>query len=462
MTLRKARAFFLGAAVAFSAALPLGAETLGDALVSAYRNSNLLDQNRALLRAADEGVAEAVSALRPVVDFVVRSTYVYNQQRPNILSSSRLSEGLSLSVGLSAQLTLYDGGANKLGIAAAKEQVLATRQALIGVEHQVLFSAVQAYMRLRLSEDIVALRQGNVRVLVRELEAAQDRFDLGEITRTDVAIAEARLAASRAQLSAAEGDVLVNRETYELAVGKRPGRLVAPPRPPVTAQTVEEAKRIARSQHYGIRQRQHELAAAEINLQRAAARMGPRLAAEATVGKNDQGLSTNAVSLTLSQRLYQGGGLSAVYRATLARRDSARAALQQTVAEVEQSVGEAWARRSVSRTSIEATDRQIAAARIAYDGVREEAKLGARTTLDVLNAEQELLDAQAERLTAVTNEYLAAYGLLAAMGYLTVDHLKLGIATYDVTAYYNAVKHAPATSAQGKRLDRVLQSIGKK
>ena len=460
--LRKARAFLVGATVTLAAALPAAADTLGDALVSAYRNSNLLEQNRALLRAADESVAEAVSALRPVVDFVLRSQYVYNQQRPSILSPSRINEGLSLSAGISAQLTLYDGGAGKLGIAAAKETVLATRQALVGVEHQVLFNAVQSYMTLRLAEDIVGLRQGNVRVLTRELEAATDRFDLGEITRTDVAIAEARLAAARAQLAAAEGEVLVGRETFELAIGRKPGRLSNPPRLPVTAKSVEEAKRIARGQHYLIRQRQHELAAAELNVQRAAARMGPRLAAEATVGKNDLGLSTNSLSLTLSQRVYQGGGLSALYRQALARRDATRSALQQSVAQVEQAVGEAWAQRSVSRASIQATDRQIEAARAAYDGVREEAKLGARTTLDVLNAEQELLDAQAERLRAVTNEYIATYGLLSAMGFLTVEHLKLGIPTYDVTAYYNAVKHAPATSAQGKRLDKVLESIGRK
>jgi outer membrane protein len=281
MMLRKARTLVLGAVIAVVGALPVTAETLGDALVSAYRKSNLLEQNRALLRVADEGVAQAVAALRPVVDFVTRATYSYNQQRPNpILNGNRrISEGLSLSVGLSAQLVLYDGGASKLGVAAAKEQVLATRQALVGVEHQVLFGAVQAYMQLRLAEDIVALRQGNVRVLTRELEAAQDRFDLGEITRTDVAIAEARLAASRAQLAAAEGDVMVGRETYELAVGRKPGRLAGPPRAPVTARSVEDAKRIARSQHYEIRQRQHELAAAELNVQRAAAGMGPRLVA---------------------------------------------------------------------------------------------------------------------------------------------------------------------------------------
>ena len=135
-----------------------------------------------------------------------------------------------MTVGLSAELTIYDGGAGRLGIDAAKEQVLAVRQGLVGVEHQVLLGAVRAYVQLRLSQDVVALRQGNVRVLERELEAAQDRFDLGEITRTDVAIAEARLAAARAQLAAAEGDVLVNRESYELAIGRKPGNLSVPPR----------------------------------------------------------------------------------------------------------------------------------------------------------------------------------------------------------------------------------------
>lgn len=462
MVMRKIKGLILGATVVLIATLPVQSETLGDALVASYKNSNLLEQNRALLRAADEDVAVAMSALRPVVDFVARGQYRWDETNRTLLSRAGYSESLTLSLALSAEVTLYDGGSNQLGVAAAKEQVLATRQGLLGVEHQVLFGAVRAYMNLRLSEDVVALRQGNVRVLGRELQAARDRFDLGEITRTDVAIAESRLASARAQLASAEGDVLVNREAYKLAVGRKPGRLGTPPRAPVTAKSVEDAKRIARGQHYAIRQRQHELAAAELNVQRAAARMGPRLIGQASVGIADTGLTNRSVSLTLSQRLYQGGGLSAAYRQALARRDATRSALQQTVAEVDQSVGEAWAQREVARASIAASDRQIAAARAAYDGVREEAKLGARTTLDVLNAEQELLNAQSQRLTAVTNEYIASYGLLAAMGYLTVDHLKLGIPTYDVTAYYNAVKHAPATSAQGKRLDKVLQSIGKK
>lgn len=467
MLLSRAKNVIFGAAVALTIVSPLKAETLGDALVASYRNSNLLEQNRALLRAADEDVAQALAALRPVLNFIANSTYTHNETvRTGLtggVAGTRYSpNSLSSSVSLSASITVYDGGAGRLGIAAAKETVLATRQGLVGVEHNVLYGAVQAYMQLRLSEDLVALRQGNVRVLTSELDAARDRFELGEITRTDVALAEARLAAARAALAEADGNVLVGRETYQLAVGQRPGRLSQPPRPPVTAKSVDDAKRIARNQHYSIRQLQHELSAAELNVQRAATRVGPNVTGSAGVGLNDSGLVNRSISLQLSQPIYQGGGLSAAYRQAVARRDAVRSALHHGVAQVEQAVGQAWAQRQVARASIEATDRQITAAQAAYDGVREEATLGARTTLDVLNAEQELLDARAQRLTAVTNEYLANYAVLTAMGYMTAEHLKLGIPTYDVTSYYNAVSNAPATSVQGRRLDRVMESIGRK
>lgn len=461
---RKTTRNWTGALVGLAAALlisvPAQAQTLGDAMVHAYQNSNLLEQNRALLRIADDDVALAVSRLRPVVDFIARAGWTHNEQR-NLLGVSTSPIDTSLTLAVSAELTLYDGGASKLAIAAAKEQVLSARQGLVGVEHRVLFDAVQAFMNLRTAVDTVALRQGNVRVLTRELEAARDRFDLGEITRTDVAIAEARLASARAQLASAEGDRMVQMEIYKLATGKAPGRLAAPPRLPATAASLEDAKRIARAQHYAIRQAQHEVTAAEFNVKRAAAAMGPRISAGAQIGMNDLGLVNRSATLTLSQRLYQGGGLSAAYRQALARRDAAKSSLHQRVAEVEQTLGEAWSRRLVARASIEATDRQIRAAQTAYDGVREEATLGARTTLDVLNAEQELLDARAQRLIAGANEYVATYGVLAAMGYLTVEHLKLGIPTYDVTGYYNAVQNAPVTTPQGQKLDRVLKRIGK-
>lgn len=144
----------------------------------------------------------------------------------------------------------------------------------------------------------------------------------------------------------------------------------------------------------------------------------------------------------------------------MARRDQARSGLHQTVAEVTLSVGEAWSNVSVSNAQISSSDRQIQAAQIAFEGVREEARLGARTTLDVLDAEQDLLDARTNRVSAEATRVIGVYALLSSMGLLTADHLGLGIPTYDPAAYYNAVKTAP-TSAQGRKLDRVMEAIGK-
>lgn len=450
----------LALGLAFAAA-PVRAETLADALASAYRNSNLLEQNRALLRATDEDVAQKVAALRPVLDFIASAGWQRSYSAPTLLSPGAYVESTNLNLRLQAEITLYDGGGSQLELASAQESVLATRQALIGVESQVLLAAVQAFMTIRDAQEKLALRQGNMRVLTREVQASRDRFELGEITRTDVAIAESRLAQARAQLAQAEGDLAIAREQYTLAVGKKPGNLSAPPKHPATARTLDEAKAIARKRHHDIIKAQHDVAAAELNVERAKARSMPRLTANASVGLDKNGRDSESVGLTLSQRLYSGGALSSISRQAIARRDAQLSGLHQAVASVEQEVGAAWARRDIARAAITASDRRISASRAAYDGVREEAKLGARTTLDVLNAEQDLLDAQASRVTAITQEYVATFALLAAMGLLTVDHLKLGIPTYDVEGYHNAVKNAPLTSPQGKKLDQLLQSLGR-
>jgi outer membrane protein len=432
------------------AALPVRAETLADALIAAYRNSNLLEQNRAVLRAADEDVAIALSSLRPVLSLGGDVSY----------SDQRFDELLA-SVDLSAQVTLYDFGRSRLALDVQKEVVLATREALIGAEQQVLLAAVRAYVGVRLSEEIVALRQSNERLITQELRAAQDRFDLGEITRTDVALAEARLATSRSDLIAAQGDLMVARENYRLAVGQYPGRLAPPPAAPRSARSLDEARGVANRTHPSIRQAQREVTIGELNMARAKADFGPTLTGRVQLGLDDDGATSRGASIDLNQTLYAGGRLSALYRQALARRDQARAGLLQTNAEVGQQVGEAWANLTVAAASIEASDREIRAAQTAFDGVREEANLGARTTLDVLDAEQNLLSARTNRISAEATRYVSVYVLLSTMGLLTVDHLGLGIPTYDPAAYYNAVKNAPATSAQGKRLDRVLKSIGR-
>ncbi|MFV0491618.1 MAG: TolC family outer membrane protein [Pseudorhodobacter sp.] len=444
--------------LAVATALPQGgmAETLADALIAAYRNSNLLDQNRAVLRAADEDVAQAVASLRPVIN--LQAGVVHNNTRGNIPS-----DGLSASLSLTAQLTLLDFGRNRASIKAAEASVLASRQSLIGVEQDVLLSAVAAYVNLRQMQDAVGLRAANVRLIGQELRAAQDRFEVGEITRTDVSIAEARLASARAAMAEAQGDLTVARENYQLAIGHPPGSLSPLPRLPATARSLEEARAIALRTHPSIRQLQHMVSVSEANVERAKAEMGPSLTANAAINDRSggRGIDNQSVGITLNQTIYSGGRISSLYRQALAGRASTRAQLHQAGAIVTQGVGEAWSNLAVARASIAASDEQIRSAQTAYEGVREEARLGARTTLDVLNAEQELLSARTARLSAESVRYTGTYALLAEMGLLTVEHLNLGIPVHDPEAYYNAVRNAPATSSQGRRLDRVLEAIGK-
>jgi outer membrane protein len=203
------------------------------------------------------------------------------------------------------------------------------------------------------------------------------------------------------------------------------------------------------------------VSAAEVNLARAKADYGPRLIGEVGVSAEDDGAQYSSVDLTLSQTLYRGGGLYAAERQARADVQQSRAVLLQTVRTVEQGVGNAWAGLAVARAQVDATATQVQASQLAFEGTVEEARLGARTTLDVLDAEQDVLDARTAQIQAQADQYTAVYAILASVGLLTADHLGLGIPTYDPRAYYNAVSHAPAKSVQGRRLDKVLDRIGR-
>ncbi len=338
--------------------------------------------------------------------------------------------------------------------------MLATREGLIAVEQDVLLDAVSAYVNVRLAAEIVDLRQSNLRLITQELRAAQDRFEVGEITRTDVSIAEARLAGSRAQLAAAQGDLQVARESYKAATGAYPGNLQPLPPTPRTARTLEEAVEIALRTQPVIRQNQHQVVVTGLNIGRARADFRPTITGRATIGTNDFGLESQTLGLSLSQTLFSGGRQAALLRRAIALDENARATLLQSGVQVTQAVGNAWSNIVVTSASISANELQIRAAQEAFNGVREEAALGSRTTLDVLDAEQELLDARADKLQSEAQRYVGVYQLLSAMGLLTVEHLDLGIPTYDPAAYYNAVKDAPIHSAQGAALDRILKTIG--
>ncbi len=442
------------------------AETLTDALISAFNHSGLLEQNRALLRVADEDVAIATAALRPILSYTGSLSRSFS--RTSNLATGNLSENNSTTatMGIAAELLVFDGGQSKFAIEAAKESVLATRARLLAVEQNVLLRAIQAYMNVRFSIETVALRQSNVRLISQELRAARDRFEVGEITRTDVALAEARLAAARSALAAAEGGLIQSREEYSATVGRKPGNLVAPKNLPKTASSVEKAKSIAVRNHPEMHAAQHDVAAADLNVLRANAAMSGTVKLSGGINRSASPTTNSitnggSISLQANVPIYQGGRLSALHRQAMARRDAARGGLHVVRHQINQNVGNAYAQLRVSVASRDASERQIRAARVAFRGVREEANVGSRTTLDVLNAEQELLDARAGLISVQTDEFIAAYSALAAMGLLTAKHLNLPVQQYDPAAYYNLVKDAPARSVQGEKLNRVLRSLGK-
>ncbi|WP_341366598.1 TolC family outer membrane protein [Yoonia sp. BS5-3] len=447
--------FVLAFVTAFVGNTAARADSLASALTSAYNNPGLLEQNRALLRAADEDVAQSVAATRPVI------AWSASADRSGTNATGEWVRTNSATLSISGSLTLYDGGVNRLAIDAQKEVVLSTRQTLRGIEQTVLLNAVQAYMAVVREREFVRLRESNVRVITQEFRAAQDRFEVGEVTRTDVALAEARLAAARSLLAAAQGSLAQSVESYRLAIGRAPGAVTAVSPAPVS-QSVAEAKAFAVRNNPSVLEGQHSVAAAELSIRRAEATLKPTVTLDGFLATDEDSDESAQIGLSVGSTIYAGGQISSQIRQLRANRDASRAGLHLTQLSIEQEVGNAYASLQVARASRQASDQQISAARVAFEGVREEATLGSRTTLDVLNAEQELLDAEANRISAQADEVIASYALLSAMGLLTAEHLRLPVQQYDPTEYYNLAKNAPTyDSEQGEALDRVLEALGR-
>jgi len=432
----------------------LQAHSLRDAMAAAYRNSDILEQNRYLLRLQDEGVAQQLAALRPIISFTASSTY------------NDPSDVTVTSLNLVGELLVYDNGGNALLVEAARAQVAAARQGLISVEQQVLFDAVQAYVNVWRDVQVVQVRESNVRVLTEQLRAARDRFEVGEDTRTDVAQAEAQLAAAQSALAAARGQLEISEELYIIAVGERLAGYGGPGALPDFPASEVEADHIARANHPAIRQLQETVAANELSLAAARTDYGPTISLQATTGVTEGGMndgSSTQLTLSLNQPIYRGGQLFSLERVALATLSASQAELNQQVRVIIQAVGNAYATLRIANAQIQASEQEIRAAQLAFEGVREEATLGARTTLDVLDAEQDLLDARIGRIEAQADLYVAAYSALSAMGLLTVSNLHLPVQSYDPDAYADAFSDGPArvSSEQGERLDALLQRLGR-
>ncbi len=451
MTLKLLKRTAAAAAMAACLAGPTLAQTLADSMIGAYRTSGLLEQNRALLRAADEDVAQAISALRPVIDYLAQGRW----------QESEFNEDFNADFGLSASILLSDFGLSRLTIDLQKEAVLALREGLRSVEQQVLLRGIAAFLNVRRQNAFVDLAVNNVRVISEQLRAARDRFEVGEVTRTDVSIAEARLASAQSSLAAERGALVQARAEYLAVVGSPVTALASPPPAPSLPATQDEVLRVALARHPDLLQAQREVTTAEIAIEVEQARLRPSLTASATLSVDDDGDDSSSVTVDLRGPIYRGGRLSSQIRQAQARRDSSRGNLYTVGQRIELDVSSTWADLLVAAARVEASEQEVRAADLALQGAQEELEVGSRTTLDVLDLEQDLLDARTDQVSNQIDRILSVYTVLSSMGLLTVDYLQLGIPTYDPAAYYNAVKNAPTVnvSPQGERLDRVLRRL---
>lgn len=442
------------------------AQTLRETLIQTYQFSPQLEASRAQLRGVDEGVAIARSAKRPTLTGTVAG---------NIASSdSKISDGFDVSFGntariqLSSSLLLLDYGQTRAAIESARADVSAQRQLLRDVEQQVLLDAVSAFMDVRRDLQNLEVAQNNVRVLAEQVRATRDRFELGEVTRTDVSLSEARLASARATEAAVRGSLAISREAYQAVVGVPSGTLQTPPALPELPASLADAEAISMREQPQLNAARFSVTAAEFDVKRARAARGPSVTANGNITVQDEGfdfLGDNtgpnsesfsvAAEIAGSVPLYRGGELSALVRQSEAVLAQQQANVQATARAIRQNVAVAWSNLAVFRATIAANREEIEAARVAFEGIREEAALGARTTLDVLDLEQDLRDAQFQLLSSQRDEYVAAYQLLQAMGLLTVEHLNLGIPTYDPDVNFNRVQNAPYSTVEGNILEQL-------
>ena len=422
------------------------ADTLREALVLTYRNNPTITGQREVLRGTDATVAIARAAGRPQVS----ATAGINRDltRSGILDTG--SKGPTASVGVDLSYPLFNGGSVRNSVRAAETRVEAGRATLRAVEGDIFTEAVAAYMDVIRDRAIVELNANNVRVLTTNLEATSDRFEIGDLTRTDVAQSEARLQIGRANLATAQGRLTASEENYRRVIGKRPGVLAPPPPLPPLPATADEAARIALANNPDLIAVTRQTTAAGLDVRVAQAGRLPTVSSVVSGNYvNALGGTTGAFPSTGTQTsaglnaripLYQGGLPAARIRQAQAVEGQL---MEQTIATeraVISATRSAFANYRAAQNAIASNDVAVRANELALEGARAERSVGTRTVLDVLNAEQELLNAQVALVTARRDAYVAGFQLLNAMGQAEADDLGLeGGPLYDPLGNYRRV-----------------------
>lgn len=439
------------------------ADTLREALVSAYNSNPTLTGQRESLKSTDAGVAIARAAGRPQVS----ATAGINRDltRSGILDTG--GKGPTFSGGIDVSYNLFNGGATRNNIRAAETRVEAGRATLRAVEGDVFTQAVAAYMDVIRDRSIVELNANNVKVLDTNLEATSDRFQIGDLTRTDVAQSEARLQLGRSQLAIAEGNRTASEATYREVIGHAPGELAPPPPLPPLPASADEAVRIALANNPDLIAVTRQATAAGYDVKVARAGRLPSLSTVVsgtyvnalggndTPGQPNSGTQTTA-GLNARIPLFQGGLPAARTRQAQAIEGQLLEQVVGTERAVVATTRSAFANYQAAQKAIQSNAVAVSANELALEGARAERSVGTRTVLDVLNAEQELLNAQVALVSAKRNAYVAGFQLLNAMGQAEADDLGLdGGPLYDPLGNYRQVARSANDWSSDPRHDPV-------
>lgn len=431
------------------------AETLESALIQAYQNNPTLNSQRAAVRATDENVPQALSGYRPRVTITASGgeqsiSTVTKVTTTNPASYSTQSGYNSpFSTGVTATQTLFNGFQTANRTRQAEAQVQAARETLRVTEQSVLLNAVTAYMNLLRDSAIFDLQKRNVEVLQEQLRQVRDRFNVGEVTRTDVAQSESRLASGRSQVLTAESNVKTSGAVYRQIIGTSPGKLSAgTPVDRFSPGTLSGAVGLASASHPSVTTAQYNIDVAQLQVKVAEGSLFPTLSLQGNYTKNFLATSSlntmesyNASVLgQLSVPIYQGGAEYSLIRQAKETLGQRRIDADVAREQVRQTVVQAWGQLEAAKGNIEATQAQVQATEIALNGVREEARVGQRTTLDVLNAQQELVNARVALVGAQRDRVVASYTLLAGVGRLTPSVLSLRVPIYEAETHYEQVR----------------------
>ena len=425
-------------------------ETMESSLTQAYQTNPQLNAQRASVRSTDEFVPQALSGYRPRVAVTASAGYQYgteNETAPGTPTAIFSGAQRPRSVGTSVTQTLFNGYQTANRTRAAEVQVSAAREGLRVLEQNVLLTAATVYMDYLRDSAILEVNRSNVRVLEQTLAQTRERYKVGDVTRTDVAQSGAQLAAGRTQLQTAESNLTTTRANFHRVIGSEPQNpLAASPVDRLLPKTLTDAIDLALTENPNVTASMFGIDVSFLQVKVNEGALFPTVTFQASVQQSYEPALTidrqfNAAAIAqVSVPIYQGGGEYSLIRQSKETLAQQRLALQQVRDQARSNVVSAWGQLLAGKSQVKSAQEQVSESETALNGVRDEARVGQRTTLDVLNAQQALVNARVALVTAQHDRVVASFGVLSAVGRLSPSVLGLHTVIYDPSVHYQQVR----------------------